>query len=142
VATAVFTNDWINLTARVMLRGATPPNPNEFYLALAATPLTRASSHVDCVAAELPATNGYQRVAVSFADGSYDTTDNRFEIPAISASWTAIADGFQFQSAFLIAGETIAAIINEDQPIALAPGQSHGYLIPVVALNTGYANGI
>ncbi|HYW20250.1 MAG TPA: hypothetical protein VE956_13260 [Nodularia sp. (in: cyanobacteria)] len=107
----IFTNAWISQSAKILFRGATPPDTSKFRLALANTAtLSRSSSLADFTANELLPTNGYARATASFGgDGSYDSTDQRHELPTISASFTASGGALQFQTAFLIADSTAVA---------------------------------
>jgi hypothetical protein len=100
-----FTNAWVSLSAKILFRGATPPDASKFRLALAnSSALGRTSSIANFISNELLPTNGYARIDASFSsDGSYDPTDQRHELPTISASFTATGGSLQFQTAFLIA---------------------------------------
>jgi hypothetical protein len=106
--TGIFTNLWISQSAKILFRGSTPPNTTKFRLALANTAtLGRTSSLADFISNELLPTNNYARAAATFSgDGSYDTTDQRHELPIISASFAALGGSLQFQTAFLIADST------------------------------------
>lgn len=106
-----FTNDWITESAKILFRGATPPEPTKFRLCLANTAtLTRGSSLVDFISNELLPNDGYIRAAANFsADGNYDPTDQRHEMPTITASFTADGASLQFQAAFLMADARVIA---------------------------------
>jgi hypothetical protein len=106
--TGIFTNLWISQSAKILFRGATPPDTAKFRLALAnAASLGRTNSLADFISNELLPTNGYVRASANFgSDGSYDTTDQRHELPTISASFAASGGSLQFQTAFLIADST------------------------------------
>ena len=103
--TGIFTNAWISQSAKILFRGATPPDTSKFRLCLANTAtLGRTSSLADFISSELLPTNNYARATANFSgDGSYDTTDQRHELPTISASFSALGGSLQFQTAFLIA---------------------------------------
>lgn len=103
--TLIFTNTWITQSAKILFRGSTPPDASKFRLALANTAsLGRTNSLADFISSELLPTNNYARAAANFSgDGSYDTTDQRHELPTISASFSASGGSLQFQTAFLIA---------------------------------------
>ncbi|MEH2201173.1 hypothetical protein [Nostoc sp.] len=103
--TGIFSNAWISQSAKILFRGATPPDTSKFRLCLANTAtLSRSSSLADFLASELLPNNGYARASANFGgDGSYDSTDQRHELPTISASFTASGGALQFQTAFLIA---------------------------------------
>ncbi len=109
--TGTFTNDWITNSAKILFRASTPPNASKFRLAVANTAtLTRASSLADFISNELLPNNGYARATANFAtDGSYDTTEQRHELPTISATFTANGGSLQFQTAFLIADSLATA---------------------------------
>ncbi|MBD2771180.1 hypothetical protein [Iningainema tapete] len=147
-----FTNEWISQSARILYLGESPPDPNSFWLCLANTALlTRASSTTDFVAAEPAAEHGYTRANIVFTAGAYDTTDQRYEIPIATATFTATDASLNFQTAFLMAsaqptpqdasGVAIAYFV-ESAPVTVPPGQSYTYQIPYAMLNTGYVNGI
>jgi hypothetical protein len=106
--TGIFTNLWISQSAKILFRGSTPPDSTKFRLALANTAtLGRTSSLADFISNELLPTNNYARAVANFSsDGSYDTTDQRHELPIISASFAATGGSLQFQTAFLIADST------------------------------------
>lgn len=108
---ATFTNDWITRTAAILFRGGTPPDSTKFRLCLANTAtLTRSSSLADFFSSELLPNNGYARATVNFSgDGSYDTTDQRHEMPTLAASFTASGGSLQFQTAFIIADSVATA---------------------------------
>ncbi|WP_445634568.1 hypothetical protein NSTC745_06389 [Nostoc sp. DSM 114161] len=58
----------------------------------------------DFIANELLPSNGYARIDASLSnDGSYDTTDQRHELPTINAAFAASGGSLQFQTIFLIA---------------------------------------
>lgn len=103
--TGIFTNAWISKSAQILYRGTTPPDSSKFRLCLANTAaLTRASSLADFVSSELVPSNGYSRASTNFGgDGSYDTGDQRHEMPTVNASFTASGGALQFQTAFLMA---------------------------------------
>ncbi|MEH1902525.1 MAG: hypothetical protein V7L04_14170 [Nostoc sp.] len=109
--TGIFANTWISQSAKVLFRGATPPDASKFRLALANTAtLGRTSSLADFITSELLPNNGYIRAIANFgSDGIYDTTDQRHELPIISASFAASGGSLQFQTAFLIADSTAVA---------------------------------
>ncbi|WP_146195823.1 hypothetical protein [Nostoc commune] len=66
--------------------------------------LGRTNSLADFISNELLPTNNYARAVANFSsDGTYDTTDQRHELPTISASFSASGGSLQFQTAFLIA---------------------------------------
>ena len=102
---ATFTNDWISQICLSMYRGKTPPATSKFYVALANTAiLTRANTIADFIAQELLPINGYARCNTQFSgDGAYNPTNLRYEMPTLTATFTASGSSFQFQTAFLMA---------------------------------------
>ncbi|MEH1976077.1 MAG: hypothetical protein V7L02_23260 [Nostoc sp.] len=104
----IFTNAWISQSAKILFRGSTPPDASKFRLALAnSSSLGRTSSVADFIKSELLPANGYARVDASFSnDGSYDSTDQRHELPNINAAFAALGGSLQFQTVFLIADST------------------------------------
>ncbi|MEH1780237.1 MAG: hypothetical protein V7L26_14165 [Nostoc sp.] len=102
--TGIFTNAWITQSAEILFRGATAPDPTKFRLCLANTAtLTRSNLLADFLASELLPNNGYARASASIADGSYNTTNQRYELPTISATFSATGGALQFQTPFLMA---------------------------------------
>ncbi|MEH2148614.1 hypothetical protein [Nostoc sp.] len=103
--TGIFTNAWVSQSAKILFRGSTPPDAAKFRLALANTAsLGRTNSLADFISNELLPTNNYARAAGNLSgDGIYDTTDQRHELPVISASFSASGGSLQFQTAFIIA---------------------------------------
>ena len=106
--TGIFTNTWVTQSAKILFRGVTPPDASKFRLALANTAtVSRSSSLADFITSELLPNFGYSRAIANFgSDGIYDTTDQRHELPIISASFAATGGSLQFQTAFLIADST------------------------------------
>lgn len=109
--TLIFTNAWVSQSAKMLFRGITPPDTTKLRLALANTAtLGRSNSLADFLASELLPVNGYARVFANLgSDGSYDTTDQRHELPTISASYAASGGSLQFQTPFLIANSAATA---------------------------------
>lgn len=103
---AIHTNDWISFTEQLLYRGeGSVPNPSKFYLcASASTSLTRATSFADFIRAELKPEFGYDRQNVLWsADGAYSNTNQRYELPTVTTTWTASGGTLQFQTVFLLA---------------------------------------
>lgn len=110
--TGIFTNAWISQSAEILFRGATAPDPTKFRLCLANTAtLTRSNLLADFLASELLPINGYARVSASIADGGYNSTTQRFELPTISAAFSATGGALQFQTPFLMANS--AAVCSQ-----------------------------
>jgi hypothetical protein len=108
----IFTNGWISQAANILFCGGAAPDTTKFFLGLANTnALTRANSMVDFVSNELLATDGYARSQLVLPNnGSYDTTNNRQELPTATITFTA-QNTWQFQTVFLLAnGHPVASM--------------------------------
>lgn len=105
MAAGSFTQQWLAAKAKIAYRGAIPPDPNKFRLALADTNvLTKASNKADFIAAELLPVSGYLRPQFLYnADGTYNAVNERYEMPPLDVSFTATGGFLQFQTAFLLA---------------------------------------
>lgn len=102
--TGIFTNAWITESSKILFRGSTAPDATKFRLCLANTAtLGRSSSLVDFITNEMLPINGYDRQSANFTDGTYDTTDQRLELPTVNASFSASGGSLQFQTVFLMA---------------------------------------
>jgi hypothetical protein len=65
--------------------------------------LTINSDSAACLAAELPATNGYVRYELaSLPAGAWNATDLRFDAPEIAASFTATGAGYTYSHLVVI----------------------------------------
>lgn len=85
------------------LNGATPPNPNKFYLILTnGTVITNISTIAQVTSAELPASNGYHRMNYNPSAGNYDSAQSRYEAPLVTASITATGGAIQYDTVVLI----------------------------------------
>lgn len=76
----------------------------------------------------------YADVSGTIAAGSWNGTSLRFEMPAVTATFTADAGGtgFTYDSVCVIVGygpDYLHSIITESPSISLAPGQSKTYII-------------
>jgi hypothetical protein len=105
-----FTNAWISQSAKILYRGATPPDSTKFRACLANAALTRTNTLIDFISAELLPINGYTRASLNFAgDGAYDTTDQRHEMPSVSVNFSASGAALQFQTIFILANASSVA---------------------------------
>ncbi|MEH1780889.1 MAG: hypothetical protein V7L26_17600 [Nostoc sp.] len=107
-----FTNSWISQAANILFCGSAAPDTTKFYLGLANTnALTRANTIVDFVSNELLATDGYARSQLILPNnGSYNTSNNRQELPTATITFTA-QNTWQFQTVFLLAnGHPVASL--------------------------------
>jgi hypothetical protein len=105
MTTFIFSNEWITQAAKIIYRSATPPDTSKYKLGLAnSTTLTRASSIVDFVSAELLPSSGYNRSAFTISgDGSFNVPNLRHEFPSVQCAFSAVGGSLQFQSVFLLA---------------------------------------
>lgn len=85
------------------LNGATVPDPTKFYLILTnGVAINDQSTIAQIAAAELAAANGYGRMNYNPGSGSYDATQNRYEMPPITTSITATGAGLQYDTVVLL----------------------------------------
>ena len=79
--------------------------------------------------------NGYVRFSQLIATGLYDSSDGRYEVPAIDAAFTSTGTGYTYDYIICyIDGATYPhSIIIENPNIALAPGQTQTYRIQLCA---------
>lgn len=75
--------------------------------------------------------SGYARVTGTLGTGSYDGTDARYEVPAVTATFTASGGSITFDRVYVVIGtETyISALGTESPAVTLADGQSITYTI-------------
>lgn len=145
-------NSWIKHVGDVMLLGTTAPNPASFYAILCNTnTIARTMSIADVVATELAASNGYARQQITFTSGTYDATDQRYELPNVNISFAASGGSLQFQTMVILAdavvtrGSTTGRLVGfatEDAPVTILTGQTQPFIIPFITLNTGYVAGV
>ena len=100
---------WIpsrNLLGRMMeehINGATPPNPAKFYLILTnASSFTDISTVADIVKQEAIEQFGYARQQYNPSAGSYDATQSRYEMPAVTVGFTGTGGAIQFDRAVML----------------------------------------
>lgn len=85
------------------VNGAPPPDPAKFFIILTASSnFTDASTLADILKLELPESNGYSRKPFNPGSGSYDATQTRYELPPVTATFTASGAGLQFDRAVII----------------------------------------
>jgi hypothetical protein len=75
--------------------------------------------------------NGYARVTGTLGTGAYDGTDARYEVPAVTATFTASGGAITFDRVYVVIGtETyISALGTESPAVTLASGQSITYTV-------------
>ena len=97
------------------------------------TSLTAESTATAWLAAELAASNGYAAVTGTIATGTgaWSVTNDRYEFPAIVATFTASGAGFTYNTVVVRIGtETyVVGILEEAPDITLLAGQSKTYTI-------------
>jgi len=145
-------NSWIKRVGDVMLLGSTPPDSTKFYAILCnSNAITRDMTMAQVIALELPTTNGYSRQKITFATGTYDATDKRYELPNVNINFAANSSGsFQFQTMVIIADATstvgnttgnLVGFSTENAAITVLANQTQPFVIPFITLNTGYVTG-
>lgn len=100
------------------------------FLANNTTSLTAQSTYTSWVAAA-PSGGGYAAVTGTIGTGSYNGTTNRYELPTITATFTATGAGFTYNTVCLrIASSTyLHSIVVENPSITLLAGQSKTYTL-------------
>lgn len=97
------------------------------------TGLTAESTYSAWQAEEITGDASYAPVTGTLATGAYDAGDARYELPAVTATFTAAAagTGYTYDTVCIrIATETyLYGIITESPAVQLAPGQSKTYTI-------------
>ena len=75
--------------------------------------------------------NGYAAITGTIGTGSYSTTNARYELPAISGTFTATGSGFTYDTVVLAIGSATGVhSINVESPsITLAASQSKSYTL-------------
>jgi len=85
------------------------------------------------LAEELATSNGYAAVTgtITTASGAYDGVDDRYEFPAIAATFTASGTGFTYDTVVLRIGTeaSVVGTLVESPAITLLAGQSKTYTI-------------
>jgi len=95
--------------------------------------LTVDSTRVDWEAAEVSG-GGYAAATGTIPAGTYSTGNGRYEMPALSATFTATGGGFTYDTVCLvIAGSPyLHSILTETPSVTLAAGQSKSYTLTLV----------
>lgn len=102
--------------------------------------LTDASTMLDVIRYEC-AGNGYTRYSLSPSTGSYDASQDRYELPAVDATFTASGGSITYDTAAIISGasstasKTVNTINATDNRLEFssAHGLSNGDLVVVTA---------
>jgi hypothetical protein len=96
---------------------------------------------LDIISAELAQTNGYQRAAYSPGASSFDSGQNRQELPGTNAAFTADGGALQYDTAVIISGASATAsrlvtTINDSSDrleFAANPGLNDGDRVVITA---------
>lgn len=108
----------------------------KMFLAVNSGSLTSESTAAAWEAVELSG-NGYAAVTGTIGTGSYDSTDARYELPAINATYSATGSGFTYDTICLKIGSELYlhSVCVESPSITLADGESKNYAFSLVQDN-------
>lgn len=85
------------------------------------------------LAEELASSNGYAAVTgtITTGSGAYDGTDDRYEFPVITATFTATGAGFTYDTVVLRIGSeaSVVGTLVESPAVTLLAGQAKTYRI-------------
>jgi hypothetical protein len=106
----------------------------EVFLATNTGTLTANSTYAAWQAVEVASANGYAPVTGTIGTGAWDAGDARYELPAITATFTSSGSGYSYNTICVRIGtETyLHSIVAESPSITLAAGQSKSYVITLV----------
>jgi hypothetical protein len=106
----------------------------EVFLATNDGSLTANSTYAAWQAVEVTSANGYAPVSGTLGTGAWDSTDARYELPAVTATFTSSGSGYSYNTICVRIGtETyLHSIVAESPSITLAAGQSKSYVITLV----------
>ena len=106
----------------------------EVFLATNSGSLTANSTYAAWQAVEVAIANGYAPVSGAIGIGAWDAGDARYELPAITATFTSSGSGFSYDTICVRIGtETyLHSTVAESPSITLAAGQSKTYVITLV----------
>ncbi len=103
------------------------------FLANNTTSLTAESTASSWLGSELATANGYAAVTgtITTGTGAYDGVDERYEFPAIVATFTGASAGFTYNTVVLRIGTetSVVGILVETPSITLLAGQAKTYRI-------------
>lgn len=91
--------------------------------------------------------NGYADYAVTLATGSYDAvTDNRYELPVVTASYTGAGSGFIATHFYAVIGtintKTITTVSLTSNVATITTSAAHGFITGDVVTNTGLTTSV
>ena len=99
---------------------------------VASTPLTALSTVANWDAIKLTG-SGYTDKTGTIAAGSYDSTDARYELPQITATWTALGGNWTYNTLYVVvtsgSTSTLHSIIVESPAVTLIDGGSITYRV-------------
>ena len=106
----------------------------EVFLATNSGSLTADSTYAAWQAVEVASANGYAPVTGTIGTGAWSTANARYELPAITATFTSSSSGFSYDTVCVRIGtETyLHSIVAESPSITLAAGQAKTYVITLV----------
>ncbi|HEY9647558.1 MAG TPA: hypothetical protein V6C88_14375 [Chroococcidiopsis sp.] len=142
-------NEWTQRSAEIIVRGATPPNPNQYRLLLLNNLIvSRTMGRAELVSSELIQEYGYQRAIYTPAASSYNGSKQRVELPTTTLNFSAVGASLQWSAAVLMA-DSVAD--NSQQITAINPasnaltipshGRSNGDEVAITSIDT-LASGI
>ena len=99
---------------------------------VASTPLTALSTVANWDAIKLTG-SGYTDKTGTIAAGSYDSTDARYELPQITATWTAAGGNWTYNTLYVVvtsgSTSTLHSIIVESPAVTLVDSGSITYRV-------------
>lgn len=106
----------------------------EVFLANNSGSLTANSTYAAWQAVELASANGYAPVTGTIGTGAWSSANARYELPAITATFTSSGSGLSYDTICVRIGtETyLHSILIESPSITLAAGQAKSYVITLV----------
>ncbi|MFZ9959074.1 MAG: hypothetical protein ACO3GP_01685 [Candidatus Limnocylindrus sp.] len=106
----------------------------EVFLANNSGSLTANSTYAAWQAVELASANGYAPVTGTIGTGAWSSANARYELPAITATFTSSGSGLSYDTICVRLGtETyLHSILIESPSVTLAAGQAKSYVITLV----------
>lgn len=106
----------------------------EVFLATNSGSLSADSTYAAWQAVKVASANGYAPVTGTIGTGSWSSGNTRYELPAITATFSSTGSGYSYDTLCVrIGSETyLHSVIAESPSITLAAGQSKSYVITLV----------
>lgn len=106
----------------------------EVFLATNDGSLTANSTYTAWQAVEVASANGYAPATGTLGTGTWNSGDARYELPAITATFTSSGSGYSYNTICVRLGTEayLHSLIGESPSITLAAGQSKSYVITLV----------